>query len=290
MGILIPLVLGVAKAVSRPAEADTESEKALAKRLERLQEESGEQWVKQFGSHLEVELTVPFSVTSKVVSGDAEVTVMDWDLRASTHQQYADLRSIDAAASFLRSEDEPSRLVILGQREAERFPGDASRLQAHGDAQKKGGHAGRAVPIYLFPGYLGCNEDEPAREPALIQWASSQMTQTYPWLAESQQDGSSLATELISKHKILLVLDGLDEIPGQSREYVFKVLSDAAKMQMPMIITCRPEEYASVALKPHRMRNTPVISLSPLPLTKYEKPCRASWMKATNRPTRCLTW
>jgi hypothetical protein len=74
-------------------------------------------------------------------------------------------------------------------------------------------------------------------------WLSRRLREEYPWLANAEIYGDDAASRLVAARRILLVLDGLDEVSAQSYSDAFKALNIYAMSNYPFLVTCRLDEY-----------------------------------------------
>jgi transcriptional regulator with XRE-family HTH domain len=75
-------------------------------------------------------------------------------------------------------------------------------------------------------------------------WLAGQLVRDHPGLAASGRDGSNLATALVEAGRILPVLDGFDELAAGLHRAALDALNATA---LPLLLTSRPGEYATVA-------------------------------------------
>jgi len=137
----------------------------------------------------------------------------------------------------------PQRLVILGK------PGSGKSMiaqwlmlellkrteETEGEEGKKEDRVPFFLPLVTW---------DPAVP--LEDWAAAKMIETYPklgetFLAPSGQE-RTLARELVAKHRVLMILDGLDEMAPEYQGKALDRLSDAVMGGLCMVITCRTEE------------------------------------------------
>jgi hypothetical protein len=291
---MIPLVLPVAGKIWRAG--NVPSADYVDEQADNLREAVLEDW----GPELEVKklssnpLPVPFAVATEVrcpvkvrkgrkgstedETKDTTVAVMaPWSsmLDGSCHWQPELTGTCDKIAEAVddfRRSGLPNRLIVLGE------PGAGKSIlaqaltvelvKARAPGRGSGIGAVRAQPI---PVLLQLATWDPAVP--LNEWAAVQMARAYPWLAEETeaQRGTSrtLAAALIERGRVLMVLDGLDEVAAENRMAAFEKLSEAARGDQAMIVTCRTTEYAQIVYgAKHPMPKTPVIRLDPLPLDK----------------------
>jgi len=167
----------------------------------------------------------------------------------------------------------PQRLVILGK------PGSGKSMiaqwlmlellkraeAADGDGGKEGKKEERV------PFFLPLATWDPAVP--LEDWAAAKMIETYPKLDDTflAPDGQerTLARELVAKHRVLMILDGLDEMAPKYQGKALDRLSDAVMGGLCMVLTCRTEEYQRIVKSSRKgpLFGTPVIELSPLPMS-----------------------
>jgi predicted NACHT family NTPase len=76
----------------------------------------------------------------------------------------------------------------------------------------------------------------------LYDWLASQLVTDYPVLALlTGMTGDALAAALLAAGLILLILDGLDEIPDQARGLAITQINDALRPGQPLVVTCRSQ-------------------------------------------------
>jgi hypothetical protein len=286
--LLLPVVLAVAGKIRRPASSPTICQ--IDEEAAKLRESVLQQWKAEAKPRIPVyRLQVPFSaaaevtgpVTVQVPGGepeDQEVTVRIVDSWAAILDD-PDRRpprmegTSGSIAGIFRADGLPARLVVLGE------PGSGKSIMAQSLtlAILRGEPApvpGDSVPDDVVPVLLPLATWDPSVR--LLDWAAAQIARTYPWLATQVQvrggAGRTLAGWLLDQGKVLMVLDGLDEIAAENRVDAFRGLSEAAIKDQPMIVTCRTREYAQIVHDAGQpMPGTPVIRLDPLPLLDVRK-------------------
>jgi transcriptional regulator with XRE-family HTH domain len=75
-------------------------------------------------------------------------------------------------------------------------------------------------------------------------WLAGQLVRDHPGLAAPGHDGANLATALVDAGRILPVLDGFDEIAAGLHRAALDALNATT---LPLLVTSRPGEYATVA-------------------------------------------
>lgn len=284
-GALVPLVLAVAGKILRPVVRY--STETLNEQLKDLRELVLEQWESEIELRITVyPLPVPFSEADRVTAPipspvksdpkrtvDRPVTVMDdWSaiLRSPDRTAPSLDGDFESIARVFRAEGLGNRMVVLGS------PGSGKTVLAQWltvrllKPDQDGEASSGVAPAELVPVLLPLSTWDPAVE--LNDWAAAQMVNTYPWLAEEIQvrggGGRTLAGQLLDQRRVLMVLDGLDEITPKNRVRAFKKLAVAAQRNQPMVVTCRTMDYAQIVFEAGKtpLPRTPVIKLDPLPL------------------------
>jgi hypothetical protein len=125
--------------------------------------------------------------------------------------------------------------------------------------------AGGRVPVILP--LASWDPSQPLRE-----WMISRLTQDYPFLKSQRKPGARatrLAEVLLDKH-ILLILDGLDEIPQELRGTALARIGKSLDLGTAIVLSCRTGEYRSALQASHergqivKLRGAVGISLRPL--------------------------
>ncbi len=274
--LLVPLVLGAAGGVLRTVKPPSTRE--LDEQVEDLREMVLAQWRKEVKARIfPYPLPVPFSVAATVElpvpttsTYPAGVPVMDsWAaILQKARRAPPDIDgTFESIAEVFRTEGLHCRLVVLGE------PGGGKSILAQWltvqllEAVPSGAGAVHDGPSSAIPVLLQLRTWDPDVD--LEDWAAVQMTRIYPWLgAETQGLGGAtrtLADQLIEQDRVLMVLDGLDEINPENRLAAFRKLS--ASKDRAMVITCRTREYAQIVYQAGQpLPRIPVIRLDPLPM------------------------
>jgi len=273
--LLVPVVLSVGGGVLRTVKPATS--RKLDGQVKDLREMVLAQWSQEVAARIfRYPLPVPFSVTTTVElpappteTSPVIVQVMDsWDdILQKANCTPPDIDgTFDSIADVFRTEGLRCRLVVLGE------PGGGKSILAQSltvkllEAQRAGADA-HDGPSAAIPVLLQLRTWDPDVD--LKEWAAGQLTRSYPWLGvETQGRGGAtrtLAQQLIEQNRVLMVLDGLDEINPENRLAAFRKL--AASKGRSMVITCRTKEYAQIVYQAGEpLPQIPVIRLSPLPL------------------------
>jgi transcriptional regulator with XRE-family HTH domain len=75
-------------------------------------------------------------------------------------------------------------------------------------------------------------------------WLAGQLVRDHPGLATTRRNGTNLATALVEAGRILPVLDGFDELAAGLHRAALDALNVTT---LPLLLTSRPGEYATVA-------------------------------------------
>ncbi|MFB7475202.1 NACHT domain-containing protein [Kitasatospora sp. NPDC056184] len=112
--------------------------------------------------------------------------------------------------------------------------------------------AGEPVPVLL-----SLASWRPAEE-HLDGWLERQLLRGYPYLERGT------LRELIRRKRILPVLDGLDELPAGERPDALDALNDALAEGVPLILTCRTDDYRVAVRASSVLRRAAVVQADPL--------------------------
>ncbi|MEU5975677.1 NACHT domain-containing protein [Streptomyces sp. NPDC047315] len=104
---------------------------------------------------------------------------------------------------------------------------------------------------------------DPTRENAR-DWLRRRVTEDYPALGDVPRYGTESIVDLLTEHRLLPVLDGLDEVPRPRRAAVLAALDDTLPTDAPLVLTCRTDDYARIVRHSAPLANATV--LEPVPL------------------------
>ncbi|MFF4574768.1 NACHT domain-containing protein [Streptomyces sp. NPDC001410] len=104
---------------------------------------------------------------------------------------------------------------------------------------------------------------DPSRESAR-DWLQRRVTEDYPVLSDVQRYGTSAIVELLTEHRLVPVLDGLDEVPVARQAAVLAALNDTLPTNAPLVLTCRTDDYARAVRESTPLANATVLEPAPL--------------------------
>jgi hypothetical protein len=192
---------------------------------------------------------------------DGPIDVMDtWT--SIRDQRAAEPLVLDGAfadiAAVFATDGLDRRMVILGE------PGSGKSMIA----QWLTVNLLKSFPeMNLAPVFLPLATWDPAIP--LEEWAAAEMAQTYPSLGNVVQAAGNtertLAYQLITGKRVLMVLDGLDEMAVGNQCDALWRLSEFAKRGQHFVVTCRTRDYARIVYQAGApLARTPVIALGAL--------------------------
>ena len=121
----------------------------------------------------------------------------------------------------------------------------------------------------LIPFYTSAADWDPSKD--IITWVADQLLQASPQLRAKVAEGSGgrLADDWV-KHRVLPIIDGLDELPPPLRVKAIADVNDRA--ELPVVITSRRQEYMDAFEAAGRLvSDSTVVSLSPLKVAEVRK-------------------
>jgi hypothetical protein len=129
------------------------------------------------------------------------------------------------------------RLVVLGAAGAGK---SVLVLRLARDLLRRGAARGEAVPVPVVVPLAAWNTRQ-----GLESWAAGQLAADHPEACTPVPGAppERVAAHLVDTERVLLVLDGFDELPQAARKAAFDDLL-ALPASRPFVLTSRPEEYA----------------------------------------------
>lgn len=121
-------------------------------------------------------------------------------------------------------------------------------------------HAQPGDPVPVLLSMSGWDPDKES----LSEWLARRLAEDYPAL-RATVFGPNAARSLVTRRKILPVLDGLDELPDKVRPAVLVRLNETAADSL--VLTCRTAEYHSAVTAPGGDALTAGAVIEPYPLT-----------------------
>ncbi|MGW5053343.1 NACHT domain-containing protein [Actinokineospora sp. NPDC004072] len=94
-------------------------------------------------------------------------------------------------------------------------------------------------------------------------WLLSWLLETYPFLGSRSRFGPTAAQEILAGDRVLLILDGLDELPDDQRTAALEAINSDLGGSGPLVLTSRTAEFAA-ANAGGLIRDSQVVALLPL--------------------------
>jgi hypothetical protein len=101
------------------------------------------------------------------------------------------------------------------------------------------------------------------REQDLYAWARSAILQEYPQLRASAYGGAAI-DGLVGGRRVLLVLDGLDELPTELQSLAIGGINRALANDESIIITCRANQYRKLVNSGRNLASSQILELRSL--------------------------
>ncbi|MCC3774233.1 NACHT domain-containing NTPase [Streptomyces sp. UNOB3_S3] len=118
--------------------------------------------------------------------------------------------------------------------------------------------AGGPVPVLC-----SLSSFDPTRQSA-GDWLRSRITADYPLLSDTEKYGATAVEDLLAEHRLIPVLDGLDELPAPWRMAVLTALNDTLPSHAPLVLTCRTDEYVHAVSESGVLAGAAVLEPSPV--------------------------
>lgn len=94
-------------------------------------------------------------------------------------------------------------------------------------------------------------------------WIQRKLVEDYPFLTDEARWGRSVAQDLLVGRKLLLILDGLDELAADVRAAFVKVVRESPTFASPFVLASRTEEF-DAAVGRRALSRTTVLLVQPL--------------------------
>ncbi|MEV4871819.1 NACHT domain-containing protein [Streptomyces syringium] len=104
---------------------------------------------------------------------------------------------------------------------------------------------------------------DPARESAR-NWLRRRIAADYPAMADAENYGASVIEDLLTEHRLIPVLDGLDELPERSRAAALASLNDTLPSDTPLVLTCRTADYVRAVAEGGVLTGAAVLEPAPV--------------------------
>nr|WP_240974028.1 NACHT domain-containing protein [Nonomuraea sp. FMUSA5-5] len=127
---------------------------------------------------------------------------------------------------------------------------------------------GEPVPVLITMSAWSPQQEDgrKVRQESFESFAARYLTQTYPDVLGTVPEGGLWAAEqLIKQARLLLILDGLDEMPAHQHAPALRRLDDYAALGRPLVVTSRIREYEQ-AVRDHQqlISRAAVVELQPV--------------------------
>ncbi|MFI9202389.1 NACHT domain-containing protein [Streptomyces sp. NPDC053048] len=104
---------------------------------------------------------------------------------------------------------------------------------------------------------------DPARESA-GHWLRRRIAADYPAIADTETYGAGAIEDLLTEHRLIPILDGLDELPERSRAAALASLNDTLPSDTPLVLTCRTAPYLRAVARSGVLTGAAVLEPSPV--------------------------
>jgi hypothetical protein len=122
------------------------------------------------------------------------------------------------------------------------------------------------------------------RGQSLVGWMSEILATTYP-VAGGGRRARAVMRRLITTHRLLPVLDGLDEISPARHRLAMSRLNRGLSSDAPVVITCRTQQYEAIVQAGDVLTGAAVVTLEPLDITFVK-----AYLEDTTAPTQVAKW
>ncbi|MCX4909128.1 NACHT domain-containing NTPase [Streptomyces sp. NBC_00878] len=109
------------------------------------------------------------------------------------------------------------------------------------------------------PVLLTATSFNPEQE-SVHDWLRRRITADYPTLADADTYGPTAIDDLLAGHRVLPVIDGLDELPKEVHASVLTALNETLDTDAPLVLTSRTGEYTTAAASARALSGAAVIA------------------------------
>jgi DNA-binding SARP family transcriptional activator len=99
----------------------------------------------------------------------------------------------------------------------------------------------------------------------LAQWLRAQLAEHYPALSDPGRFRAGTIAALVADRRILLILDGLDEVPGRWRPLMVKAINRTLLADDALVLTSRPDAYDELVSAGEGLSGATILQAQPLP-------------------------
>ncbi|MER5928200.1 NACHT domain-containing protein [Streptomyces mirabilis] len=113
-------------------------------------------------------------------------------------------------------------------------------------------------------------------ETGLWRWAAQRLAIEHPELTTPTGFGTALAQEVARPERLLLILEGLDEMPAERRATALRTLNDSLDEHTRLILTSRTEQYRNAIRQADVLSGAAAVTLQPLTVRELSEYLRTS--------------
>ncbi|QGV77183.1 NACHT domain-containing protein [Streptomyces ficellus] len=107
-------------------------------------------------------------------------------------------------------------------------------------------------------------------------WLRRRIAAEYPALTDADAYGPSAIEDLLTGHRVLPVIDGLDELPPAARTKALEALNDTYDTFAPLVVTCRTEAYVAAVPAAGPLAGAAVVEPAPVDAVEAVELLRAA--------------
>ncbi len=141
------------------------------------------------------------------------------------------------------------------------------------------------APVPVLLSATGWDPAEPLRT-----WLSRRVLEDHPFLRDQDSYGSDVVQRLVERNRILVVLDGLDEMADERTAAALDAIEEALAFDLPIVIACRRAEFDLARRTAGPLSGTVVIELTDIEsgdaagfLTGRDTPDDPRWQRVVDR-------